>query len=385
VRRSGAVALALVLLAGACGGEAAPEPEPPVAVDWRPATLPMPAGAAGSLIVRDAVACPGAWFATGAVRDSSGGTRPAAWTSPDARTWTALRVAARTYYGRQNVLYTVACRDGRMAAVGAKTGGAHAYPRTSSWQQTADGVLREVTAPFELFGGPQMVNVARLDAGPRGFLISGNRMSGAAVWRSGDAAEFEIRERVPVLATDAAGETWAFDGTATAGGWLVVGGLLPKGRIDRDPMGWRSADGTAWQRVPAADATDRYEELQRVTVLDGVPLALGVSGPAFAAWRLDGDRWRPAGSFGSVRPGGSNGVRALATAGRRLFATTSDGAAYALWVSDDRGASWRPATVPGAPTPGPETAMVVSGGDGRAVLLSDDGKAGQIHVAETGA
>jgi hypothetical protein len=379
------VLLAAGLLAGGCGPDAPPEPAPPVPVAWQPAALPMPAGATGKLIVRDAVACRGAWFLAGAVRDAGGGTRPAAWTSPDARTWTALTLAAKTYYGRQNVLYTVACRDGRAAAIGAKTGGAHAYPRTSSWQQGPDGVLREVTAPFELFGGPQAVNVARLDAGPRGFLISGNRMTGAAIWRSPDAAKFTIVERAPALSSDASGETWAFDGTATPDGWLVAGGFLPKGRIDRDPIGWRSADGRAWQRVPAAGASAAYEEVQRVTVLDGVPIGVGISGSAYGTWRLESGRWQPAGSFGSAKPGAGTTVRALTAAGERLFAVTGDGLAYTLWVSDDRGDRWRPAALPGAVPGGPETAAVVAGGEGRAVLLTDDGTDGRIYVAETGA
>ena len=60
-----------------------------------------------------------------------------------------------------------------MAALGAKFGGAHGYPRTSSWQQTPDGVLREVTAPFELFGGPQAVNVVADRCGSAGLVDLG--------------------------------------------------------------------------------------------------------------------------------------------------------------------------------------------------------------------
>ena len=385
MRRAGLVLLAVVLpLAGGCEADAPPAPEPPLAVAWQPAALPLPADAAGNLIVRDAVACSRVWFVVGAVRDARGGTRPAAWTSPDARTWTALKVDARTYYGKQNVLSTVACRDGRLAAVGAKSGGAHGYPRTSSWHQTADGVLHEVTAPFELFGGPRAVNVARMDGGPAGFLISGNRMSGAAAWLSPDAAKFEIREGAPALASDTSGETWAFDGTATADGWLVVGGFLPKGRIDRDVMGWRSADGSVWERVPAAGASDAYEELQRVVLHDAVPVGVGLRGTAFGVWRLTAGEWRPVGSFGSVPPGGLSAVRALAAAGDRLFCVTTDGKAYSLWVSDDGGAGWRAAAVP-VPVPArAETALVVAGDRDRVVLVSDDGAESRIFTASTG-
>jgi hypothetical protein len=355
-----------------------------VALSWQAAAVPVPPGGAGRVMVRDAVACPGAWFVVGAVRDPQGGTRPAAWSSADGAAWSPVPVAAESYYGRQNVLSSVACRDGRMAALGAKSGGAHGYPRTSSWVQGADGVLREVLAPFILFGGSTAVNVARMDAGPRGFLISGNRMSGAAVWTSADAARFTIHEGTPALASDAAGETWAFDAAGAADGWLVVGGFLPKGRTDRDAMGWRSADGSAWQRVPAAGASDGYEELHRVALRDAVPVGVGLRGSSFGAWRLEAGEWRPAGAFGAVPAGGTSGVRSLSVSGGRLFCVTTDGSAYALWVSDDSGSAWRPAGLPGAVPVAGESALAVAGGQGRVVLVSDDGADGRIYVTETG-
>lgn len=373
------------LLVSGCSADPEPAPDPsPVSVPWRDAVLPVPAGSSGAVVVRDATFCPGAWFAVGAVRDAQGGTSPAAWSSADGVSWAALKIVARTYYGRQNVLSSVACHSGRVAALGAKTGGAHANPRTSSWHQDAAGVLQEVTAPFELFGGPQAVNVVRMDAGPRGFLISGNRMSGASVWLSPDSAKFSIVERAPQLASDAAGETWAFDGVAVGDGWLAVGGFRAKGRIDRDPMGWRSADGSAWSRVTSSDASDAYEELQRVAVLDSVPVAVGVRGSVFGVWRLDGDRWQPVGSFGAVRSGGASSVRSVSAVGRRLFAVTSDGSGFAVWASDDGGARWAPVGLPAATPAGPENAMVVAGGGGRAVLVSDDGVGGRVYSAETG-
>jgi hypothetical protein len=229
------------------------------------------------------------------------------------------------------------------------------------------------------------VNVARMDAGPDGFLIAGNRMTGAAVWRSPDAARFGIVERAPALASDASGETWAFDSTDTTDGWLVAGGFLPKGRIDRDAIGWRSADGAAWQRVPAAGATNAYEELQRVTLLGGVPVAVGLAGQSFGAWRLANGAWQPVGRFGSAPPGAAGTVRALTVAGPRLYAVTGDGTSYALWASGDQGRRWRAAVLPARVTTGPENTVAVAGGAGVAVLLTDDGTVGRTYVAETGA
>jgi hypothetical protein len=379
-RRFLAVALAGLLLPAGC--TPAKESPPTFEPAWRKASLPTPAGAVGRLVLRDAAVCDGRWFVVGAVQDQAGGTVPAAWSSADGTAWATVRIAAKTYYGKQNVLSSVACRGGVMAALGAKVGGAHGNPRTSSWRQTPDGVLHEVTAPFELFGGPQAVNVVRLDAGPAGWLISGNRMSGAAAWVSPDAAVFRIVERAPGLASGAAGETWAFDGTAGADGWLMVGGVLPKGRIDRDPTGWRSADGVSWEQVPAAGASEAYEELQRV-VAGAVPIAVGVRGATFGAWRLDAGRWQPAGAFGAVRPGGMSGARALAVVGGRLFCVTADGVSHTLWVSDDGGVRWRPGVLPVPVPAGLDRTVVVAGGEGRLLALTDDAANGRIYLAET--
>ncbi len=383
MRRAAAALLTCLLVVGGCSAEPRPEPGP-VAVAWREAVLPPPAGGAGRLMVRDAVACPGGWFVVGAVRDTAGGTRPAAWSSADGSAWSPVPVVAESFYGRQNVLSSVVCRDGRMAALGAKSGGAHGYPRTSSWVQGADGVLREVRAPFVLFGGSTAVNVARMDAGPEGFLISGNRMTGAAVWTSADAARFEIHEGTPGLASDAGGESWAFDAVGPADGWLVVGGFLPKGRADRDAAGWRSPDGSAWRRVPVAGASDAYEEMQRVVLRGAVPVGVGLRGSSFGVWRLEADEWRPAAGFGVVPAGGRSAVRSLSVSGDRLWCVTTDGSAYALWVSDDAGAVWRPAGVPVAVPAVAESALVVAGGEGRAVLVSDDGIDGRVYVTEIG-
>jgi hypothetical protein len=379
VRRAAALLLVTVLTVAGCGQGRREEPVP-VPIAWQEAAL----SADDAIMLRDVTECGGDWFATGALRDNSGGTRPAAWTSSDARTWRPMTFAPKTFYGAQNIVYSLACASGRIAAVGAKTGGAHALPRTSSWRQAPDRVLHEVTAPFELFGGPQAINVARLDAGPGGFLIAGNRMSGAAVWTSPDGAKFTLHERTPALASDASGETWAFDSVFAPIGWIVVGGIVPKGRVDRDALGWRSADGRTWSRLPAAEASDGYDELQRVTVLNGVPVAVGVSGSAFAVWRLEGDAWRPAGNFGTVRPGGVSSVRSAVAVGDRLIVITGDDKGYTGWVSGDRGGSWRNAAIPAVPA-GPEHAVALTGGsDGRLVLVTDDGANGRVYVAETG-
>ncbi|WP_326556881.1 hypothetical protein [Micromonospora sp. NBC_01796] len=372
----------LTVLAVGCERPTAEDPEHvdgPVRPGWHALRLPMPAGAAGRLVLRDTATCAGRWYIAGAVADAAGETRPAVWTSTDALTWSSVELTAKTYYGRQNVLSVVACRDGRVAAIGAKSGGAHANPRVSTWRQNPDGTLTEVIAPFELYGGPQAVNVARVVAGPAGWMIVGNRMSGAAAWTSADAARFEIVEAAPELASDARGETWAFDVLPLGDRWLVVGGVILTGRIDRDPLAWTSTDGRTWRRL-SVPADDGYEEMQRVVLVGGVPVALGLSGDGFGVWRggagPDSDGWTAVGRFGSRSTHGVPAVRGLAATGDRLFAATSDGVGHGLWTSADSGRSWRPIAAPTALPGGAERQVAVSAGADRLLVVADDGVGG---------
>ncbi|MFG1892802.1 hypothetical protein ACGFIP_02105 [Micromonospora zamorensis] len=392
VRRVIAVFGLFALLLAGCDGPAAPDgagsatpAAPALRPAWQPLTLPAPPGGAGRPLIRDAASCADRWFVVGGVVDAEGGTRPAAWTSVDGTTWTVLPIRAESFYGRQNVFLSVACRDGRAALIGAKVGGAHGYPRVSTWRQVADGALVEVQASFETYGGPTAVNVSRLTAGAQGWLIVGNRSAGAASWVSSpDAAEFALVEGAPELASDAVGVTWAFDSVATSSGWLAVGGLLPAGRIDRDPAVWSSPDGRSWRRTVLPGSSE-YEELQRVVLVGGVPVAVGLRGAVFGAWRQEAESWVSAGTFGRRAGAGVPSVTSLVSSGDRLFAAVTDGARHSVWVSSDRGGSWREVTAPlDVPAGVDRDVTLVAVGD-RWWLAADDGtRAGLWWAAGVG-
>ncbi|MEV4498718.1 hypothetical protein AB0J84_23860 [Micromonospora arborensis] len=392
VRRVIAVFGLFALVLVGCDGPSAPSgagstsaAAPALRPGWQPVTLPAPPGGEGRLLVRDATSCAGRWFLVGGVADTSGGTRPAAWTSVDGTTWTVVTVRPDSFYGRQNVFLSVACRDGVAALIGAKVGGAHGNPRISTWRQVADGALVEVQAPFETFGGPTAVNVSRLTAGAQGWLIVGNRSAGAASWVSSpDAAEFALVEGAPELASDAVGVTWAFDAVATSSGWLAVGGLLPAGRIDRDPALWSSPDGRSWRRTVLPGGAE-YEELQRVALVGGVPVAVGLRGSTFGVWRQEAAGWVAAGTFGRRAGAGVPGVASLVSSGGRLFAAVTDGARQSVWVSTDRGGSWREVAMPLDVPAGVDRDMsLVAVGD-RWWLAADDGaRAGLWWAAGVG-
>jgi hypothetical protein len=330
-------------------------------------------------MLRDAVSCDDGWYVVGAVGDPAGETRPAVWRSDDGQTWRSVKVAHHSYYGERNVLYSAACKGRALAVLGSKPGGAHGNPRVSTWQQLPDGSMDEVmTAAAELYGGPQAINVGRMASGPTGFMMAGNRYSGAAVWFSPDSAEFRIRERVPELANDVRGETWANDVAATPEGWVVVGGILLDGRIDRDPIGWVSSDGVTWRRT-RTPATKVYEEFQRVVVRDGKVFAFGLDGQGFAAWRLEGDQWTRTATFGAIESLGA--TRSATIVDGKLLCATSDGKEHHLFLSSD-GVSWRGVQGPSAMPSTADAQTYAVAFAQRVVLLIDDGRLGRLWVAD---
>ncbi|GHJ13781.1 MULTISPECIES: hypothetical protein [unclassified Micromonospora] len=378
-----AVVAGVAVLLTACRSTPERPADPaPVRPAWRAVELPVPAGVAGRPLLRDAAHCGNHWYAVGGLVDGAGETRPAAWSSADGLSWSALPVRAQTFYGRQHVLYAVACRDDGMAALGAKTGGVHGNPRTGTWVWRPGGPVREVPAAFELFGGPRAVSAARLAAGPAGWLIAGARVDGAAVWSSPDAGGFALRDGVPELAGDARGRTAAYDAVAVGSGWLVVGSLLPTGGAALMPLAWSSVDGRSWRRsaLPVAAGGGAAE---RVVTRDGAPTVVGPVRDGFAVWRApagSSDGWQRVGGFGAAGPGVLS-VAGLVGVDGRLFAATGDGADRRLWISGDGGASWRPVIVPASVPDRGDAALAVAADKAGLLVVADDGKSSRAWWA----
>jgi hypothetical protein len=291
-------ALACVLLAALAGCTAEHKVDEPVKLAWQRLQLPQPPDAQGRVMLRDAVTCGGNWYITGSVMLADGDTRPAAWKSTDGEHWTNIVFAPRSYYGSRSVVYTAGCRDGKLAAAGAKSGGAHGNPRISTWFEKDDGSMDEVLAYFEMYGGNTAVDAAHLVGGPKGWMIAGNRTSGAAVWYSADAREFKILEGAPELSSDDRGRVWATDVAGQAATWTLVGSIATPGRTDRDPLTWISSDGEHWTRQPFA-ATNEDEVLQRIIVAGDQRIAAGQKGQSFGLWGDQGG-WHEIAHFGSA-------------------------------------------------------------------------------------
>ncbi|HET6167168.1 MAG TPA: hypothetical protein VFE07_10100 [Marmoricola sp.] len=381
-RRSLTVAVLLLGMLASAGCDHHSSAPDPLRPDWHEVSLPMPAGPPGRLAVRDAATCDGRWFLVGAVIGAGGASRPAAWSSDDAHTWRSMTLAPRTYYARRAVLSSVACRGDRIAAVGARSGGAHGNPRVTSWYQRSDGALVDMTAAFELYGGPDAISVRHVAGGPDGWLIAGNRLSGAAVWFSRDATDFRLIDRDPALSSDDTHRTSALDQVHDGNRWTVVGRVEVPGRIDPTTLAWTSPDGVAWTRQPVPSGTDGFADLERV-VRDGDDLvAVGVRDRRFGVWRRSGDRWSAGGAFGSFAHGttGPAYVTGLAVHADAMVAAVSDGARYRVWGDVGPG-RWREVAVPTRPRASGDTQLTVVGGDSDLVLLSDDGASGRVWVA----
>jgi len=320
------IVLTSLLVAAGCSG--------PPEVAWT--RVPLPAGAEP----RDVADCDGAWLVTGG---QGGG--PAAWTGD---TWTPVRFEplAGSYYGPRQVIGSVACADGRIAMVGAVPGGAHGNPRVSTWRSTGSGSMAENAAPFETYGGDEAVDVGRIAAGPGGFAIAGDRVSGGAGWFSADGVTYTLRE------IRGGGPTVARDAVALADGrWLIVGGAGVKGRADQRAAAWITRDGRAWEAADPPVAPG-YNEVQRAVRQGDDVVAAGMRGTAFAVWRRHDGRWAAQGTFG----GDPGGVRDLALAGDRVVVAGGS----ALWVDGHETAA-----------PGPPLAVAARGDD--VLVVTADG------------
>jgi hypothetical protein len=212
-------------------------------------------------------------------------------------------------------------------------------------------------------------------------MIVGNRMSGAAVWKSEDATDFTLIDSDPQLASDDTTDTSGRDVAYAAGSWTVVGSGLVKGNVAQVPLAWVSPNGESWQRQEVPHGKG-YADLQRVIGYGGDVLAAGIDGQTFAVWQRGGERWKRLGGFGELDASGSASpfVSGLTAAGKGVVAAVSDGTEYGLWASRN-GKRWREVTVPVTPTTGGERVMTAVGSDTQLLLLADDGKTGAAWLA----
>jgi hypothetical protein len=376
VRTRLARGLALGVLSAALvacgGGDRSPE-QRPLELSWYGTDLPAPAGERP--VARAATWCAGQWVVVGATATSDGGTKPAVWTSRDAREWqsTALH-PGRDFYTAREILDSVACSRGRVAAIGAKSGGAHGMPRTATWRQLPDGSLAAVPAPSVLFGGSEGVSVGAMAGGPEGYLLAGTRTSGAAVWWSPEGGIFRLYAGAPGLASTSRLRTQAADALPAADGWLVAGQVTePDGRLRG--VVWSGDPGSPWHRSVLPGGTT-ISTAERLAAAPPGPDVAGLLDNGFGLWGLRNESWRLLDRFGASDPDGSNAsyVSGLAESLGRVAATYSDGAHFRLWVGED-------VPMPTEVTVDGDRSVTVASHGRHLLLLTDDDRAGRAWLA----
>ena len=219
------------------------------------------------------------------------------------------------------------------------------------------------------------VRVNRLEGGPHGFLIAGTRTSGAAIWtsRSGAATACTRARRT---GQHGAARPRRAPTSCLAGRWLVVG--LSTGDAGRSATTWAPARPGRWppQVLPGGARSTAAERSPRSAGL----LVAGLLDGGFGVWTLDGARGRPARrSVGRTRPLGAAYVSGLAVTGSLVLATYSDGDVPAGGRSRRRDPV-RPCPTVSVTVSGDHD-LAVAGGDGRCLLVTDDGTRGRVWVA----
>ena len=375
-------------LLAACTGAGEDDRPYLLEVEWTERSLPAHPGLPGRSVVRDAVECGGAWYVVGAVfldrPTTTRDTRPAAWRSVDAgRTFTPVEVRTDTYWGKRAILNTVACSEGRIATVGARSGGAHGNPRVATLHFDPAGVLVDVRALFVQYGGITATNVGPISGGPEGWLIAGNRLSGPSVWVTDDPRGFTRVEGEPGLTRDGDLVSLAQAGVWDGTGWVLVGAGAREGRqLDRDPLAWTSPDGLAWRREPMP-AEEENEDVHRAVRLPGGSLlAVGLRGQTFAAWTRTEGGWQRSVRFGALAEDwvGAAYVASLAVTDTGVMATVSDGASYQLWHTIS-GRTWQRLDVPVTPETAGDHTLTVGSGAGL-LLLADAGDGGRVWTGQ---
>jgi hypothetical protein len=233
-----------------------------------------------------------------------------------------------------------------------------------------------------MFGGENAVNTSRIAAGAAGWMLTGNRVSGAAAWFSATGERFGIIERAPGLASADGTETYASDVIAVGSGWLIVGARTPPGG-SREPAAWFSHDGLAWQLQPAP-GDPSYEELQRVVERGDTLVAAGPRGQGYGVWSRPVDRpdagWAFDGSFGRVDGTIPGSVTSLVDTGAGLLTVVRNGLRYEIWQSGQSRANWEAVALPASGPEGPDGIVTAAAGADLLVVVVDDGRGARLFA-----
>lgn len=379
-----AVLVALALVAAGCG-----TPHRGASPAWGTVDLGgwAPAGTTARVVA--VAATPTGWLA-GGVEEGTGGAPPSVsiWSAPRVTgPWFAADMAPiRGRDGPQESILGFATHAGRLVALGSRPSPTEGYPRPSTWSAPGPaGPWREVLEDREFFGGPSIVGLGGLTAGPHGFTVTGTWTDAAgrptaAVWRSPDGQRWSRDSTAPAFDSRGPDSPLAAAVADSPGGLVVVGSWYDP--VPGDPTRttgalWYSPDGGAWRSlaIGPAGAASAFDAVVAVPGgwLVGGRVGYGRSAAA-AVWTLD--RRLHLGPAEVLDAGHPTAPVALAAGGGVVVAVVASGPRITLL--EQCGASWQPVVGPPASAPAPtylaaavrgSTALIAAAGGQRSEVL----------------
>ncbi|MGI8331022.1 WD40/YVTN/BNR-like repeat-containing protein [Actinomadura scrupuli] len=247
----------------------------------------------------------------------SGNGDAAVWTTADGRTWQRAPIPRGT--GPRRLSAAVHGPKGWVVvgSSGGGSGSAGAVPAQPLVLTSGDGAGWQPAAGFP--GGDDVVPAA-VTYGPAGYVVVGKAGGKPAAWWSADLKTWQR------ASGDLADGRWMSDVTATATGYVAVGGGRAGAGAGAQPAGWTSADGKKWTAAapvapPPGAATAAFSRvLARGAELVAVGSATAGGRPqVVAAVSADGGRqWQPRllpgdGEFTSATPTGKGFLVAAVT------------------------------------------------------------------------
>jgi hypothetical protein len=213
------------------------------------------------------VAAPSAgqpWLVGGDTLTPDGVTHVGIWSasSPTGPWHQAVMNAVPDRDGPYETILGFAPSPGRTVALGSRNSPEEGYPRPSTWSDdVASTPWQEALADRELFGGPDIVALGNITAGPHGYTVTGTWIGpsghpGVAVWRSTDATHWVRNDTDPALAGAPAETPLALDVADNRRGVLVVGSAaapVPGQAGHRRGAMWYSPTGTSWVGLFGSD------------------------------------------------------------------------------------------------------------------------------------
>ena len=270
-------------------------------------------------------------------------SRPAAWRSTDGVTWEALDVTAHDVLGpARDPVDASRCSNGQVVAVGARSGGAHGNPRVTTLLREARRTRRPARClqPVRRRHGHQRRADHRRRPG-----LADHRQPGQRTGRVALHGRSRLHHRGGRARARRRG------GVHLAGPGADLGrrrlGRRRRGQREVHPRPGARSSGSRPTRPLGASGGARQRGLRRprargrgrTTTWSRWACAATASGSGVA--RPATGAWGRSSAYSPRAPRASPFVSSLVTGDRGLWATTSDGATYALWHSTD-GEEWAP-------------------------------------------